>query len=213
MLALSRRAALAVLFVTAAPALAWAAPPAALSPEDQALVDKAVAYLEGLNQVKGRFTQTDQRGRTATGDFYLKRPGKIRFAYDPPNERLLVSDGSRVSVQDKRLQTFEQYALSLTPLSLFLAKHIRLDRGVRVTKVTPYSDGFSISAVDNGHITPGKVTLVFGDNPMRLKEWSIVDAQGAETRVQLADLTPVASLDPSLFVLRDPRPQVLRNHP
>lgn len=178
-----------------------------LDPDDQALVDKAVSYLEGLNEVKGRFTQTDPKGRVATGDFYLKRPGKIRLAYDPPNDLLVVSDGSVVSVQDNRLKSPpDQYPLSLSPLSLFLARHIRLDRGVRVTKVEKTPDGFTITARDGGHKTPGQVSLTFSDNPMTLKEWTVVDAQSGATRVALSGLTP-ASLDNDLFTVRRNAPR------
>ncbi|RYG85601.1 MAG: outer membrane lipoprotein carrier protein LolA [Alphaproteobacteria bacterium] len=211
---IDRRLLLISTFAYGAPSFALAQRGKAIAPltdEEQGLVDKAVAYLQDMNQVKGRFTQTDPRGRAASGDIYLKRPGKVRFAYDPPNELLVVSDGARVSVHDKRLKTFQQYALSMTPLSLFLAKQIRLDRGVRVTKVNPYADGFAIVAQDGRHETAGQVTLVFGSDPMILKEWTIIDAQGGSTRVRLSGLTPVSSLDPSLFVLRDPRPPPVRS--
>ena len=66
--------------VLAAPLPGWAATPAAptLSADDQALVDKAVAYLQGLNEAKGRFVQTDGRGPPVSGELFLKRPGKAR---------------------------------------------------------------------------------------------------------------------------------------
>ena len=72
-------------FAGAAPALAQTP----LSAADKALVDRAVAYLEGLTEAKGRFVQTDHRGRSTTGQLYLKRPGKARFAYDPPSGLLV----------------------------------------------------------------------------------------------------------------------------
>jgi len=203
----SRRAALAGLFAaTAAPALAQPRP-AALTAADQALVDKAVAYLQSLDQAKGRFLQTDARGRTSTGDIYLKRPGRVRFAYDPPVGLLVVSNGAQVNVQDSRLKTFESYPLSATPLALFLAREIRLDRGVQVTSVRRYADGFSLTARDLRKETAGQISLVFSDNPMALREWTIVDAQGQTTRVGLSGLTRVGALSPDLFILRDPRPR------
>jgi outer membrane lipoprotein-sorting protein len=179
-----------------------------LSADDKALVDRAVAYLQGLTRAKGRFTQTDPRGHTSAGEIYLQRPGKARMVYDKPNELLVVSDGNQVAVQDKRLRTYELYALNVTPLSLFLAREIRLDRNVQVTRVRRLPGGFSITARDRGKDTPGQITLVFSDKPMALKEWTIIDAQGGATRVVLNSLTPVSSLDRSLFVLpRDPRPR------
>lgn len=182
-----------------------AAPPP-LSVEDKALVDRAAAYLGGLNEMKGRFVQTDARGSVSQGLLYLKRPGRARFAYDPPSSQLVVSDGFNVSIADPRLKTFDRYPLGSTPLSLFLARDVRLDRGVEVTRVDRFSDGFALTARDARHRGAGSVTLAFSDAPMRLREWSLTDAQGQVTRLKITTLEPASGLDPALFVLRDPRP-------
>jgi len=200
---MTRRAALiGVAAVLAAPMPAFAA----LSAADKALVDKAVAYLQSMKSVKGRFVQTDARGGTSQGTIYLSRPGKARFAYDAPSGLTVVSDGARVSVADKRLKTFNQYPLSSTPLALLLAREVRLDRGVEVTKVTRLADGFSLTARDARKKTHGHITLVFADSPMRLVSWTVTDARGGTTRVRLTSLAP-ASNPASLFVLKDPRPK------
>jgi outer membrane lipoprotein-sorting protein len=185
----------------AGPALAQAP----LSADDQALVQRATAYLEGLAEARGRFVQTDPRGQTTTGTLYLKRPGKARFAYDPPSGLVVVSDGHTVGVADSRLMTFNRYPLGATPLSLFLAKTIRLDRGVQVTGVSRAADGFTITARDGRRQTAGQITLTFVESPMRLTAWTVTDAQGRTTRVQLTDLSPTSGLDPQLFVQKDPR--------
>lgn len=208
----TRRRLLALVAVAAAipPLGARAAPtppPLALSASDQALVDRAVAYLQALSEARGRFIQTDARGATSRGELFLKRPGKARFAYDPPSGLLVVSDGGTVSVADSRLKTFDAYPLMATPLSLFLARTIRLDKGVQVTRVARASDGFSITARDGRRQTAGQITLFFTDAPLALAGWSVTDAQGRATRIQLAGLAATAGLDPALFVLKDPRPK------
>jgi outer membrane lipoprotein-sorting protein len=195
------------LALAAAPLASPAFAQGALSAADKALVDRAVAYLEGLTEAQARFVQTDARGRATTGQLFLKRPGKARFAYDPPSGLLVVSDGGVVSVQDKRLKTFDQYPLSATPLSLFLARTIRLDRGVTVTRVARLADGFSITARDGKKETAGQISLTFRDNPMALVGWTVTDAQGRPTQVQLRGLERASGLDRSLFVLKDPRPK------
>lgn len=181
--------------------------PAALAPADKALVDRAVAYLQGLGEAKGRFVQTDARGASVGGDFYLKRPGKARFAYDPPAGLLVVSDGGRVSIANSKLKTFDSYPLMATPLSLFLARNISLERGVVVSRVTRMADGFAITARDGRKQAEGQITLNFAEGPLRLVGWTVTDAQGASTRVRLANFAPTTGLAPSLFVLKDPRPQ------
>lgn len=177
----------------------------ALSPGDRALVDQASAYLEGLSQAKGRFVQTDPRGSQVRGDLFLQRPGKVRFAYDPPRGLLVVSDGYNVSVADSRLKTFDKYPLGATPLALLLARHVRLDQGVVIDKLVQTSEGFSIQARDGRKKAEGKIELVFANAPLTLRSWTVTDAQGQSTRVDLSDFKPVSGLSPSLFQLRDPR--------
>ncbi len=183
-----------------------AAPQGALSPDDKALVDSAAAYLQSMPTLKGRFIQTDARGGVSGGELYLSRPGKARFAYDPPSSRLVISDGHWVGISDPRLKTVSRYPLWSTPLSLFLAKTIRLDKGVVVDRVTRSEGGFSLSAVDAHHRGQGRITLTFAKDPIRLTAWSLTDSQGATTRVALPSLEPAGDLDPGLFVLHGAKP-------
>lgn len=207
--AASRRA-----FLTGAAALAAfaALPPAAaraqafLSTHEEALVDKATKYLQTLGEVQGRFEQTSARGVVQAGDIFLKRPGKARFQYDPPSGLVVVSDGRNVSEWDSRLRTFDRRPLSFTPLAILLARQVRLDQDVEVFRVANYDDGFYLSARNaSGQAqTEGYITLVFGDDPTRLRGWTLVDGQGQATKVKILSLAPQV-IRPELFVLDDPR--------
>ena len=203
----TRRAVALGLAALPLPALAARPVIAPLSAEDQALVARATAYLEGLTEAKARFVQTDARGAVTQGTVYLKRPGKARFDYDPPSDLLVVSDGANVSIADGRLKTFDSYPLMATPLSLFLARQIKLNRGVIVSRVTRMADGYSITAQDGRKEAEGQITLTFSDNPLALAGWTVADAQGASTRIRLTGLERASGLASSLFVLKDPRPK------
>ena len=194
------------------PALAQnAAPaPAALNAEQKALLDKATAYVQGLGSAKGRFVQTDARGTRTQGTFYLQRPGKARFAYDPPAGLLVVSNGNNVNIWDSRLKTYESYPLSKTPLNLLLARQVRLDRGVVITDVRRLADGFTIVAQDAKRQALGKIALDFSDGPIGLMGWTVTDIKGGQIRVRLTDFGETSGLDPKLFVLTDPRPRTGR---
>jgi outer membrane lipoprotein-sorting protein len=67
---LTRRSLALALAALPLPALAQRAAPA-LSAADQALVNRAAAYLQGLSEAKARFVQTDARGAQSTGALYL----------------------------------------------------------------------------------------------------------------------------------------------
>ncbi len=202
---LNRRDTLAGLIALSATGLAGAASAAPLSADDKALVDKAVAYLQGLNSAKGRFVQTDPRGSQSQGSFYLQRPGKARFAYDTSG-KLLVSDGRFVSEADTRLKTVNRYPLGQTPLALFLAQEVRLDRGVVVNKVSRLDGGFSLTLSDGRKQTRGSLTMNFTDSPINLMGWVVTTVQGS-TRVRLTNLERASGLDPKLFATPYPAPK------
>lgn len=178
-------------------------PTAALTPEQKALEDKATAYLQGLSSAEGRFVQTDAKGARSEGKFFLERPGRIRFEYDPPAQLVVVADGHNVTVYDRRLRTFNAYPLGLTPLHVFLAKTVRFDKAAAIDKVERTPDGFEIVAHDGKHASEGSIALEFSDRPVRLLEWTVTDAAGRHTRVQLTALKPSGGFDAKLFAIGD----------
>jgi outer membrane lipoprotein-sorting protein len=189
----------------AGPVLAQTAT-AALSAHDLGLVNKATAYLQNLQEVEGRFEQTNPRGSVQAGDVFLKRPGKARFQYDPPSGLVVVSDGKNVAVWDSRLRTFDRTPLGATPLAILLARKVSLDQDVEVFRVGAYDDGFYLSArsASGQARTEGYITMVFGGSPLTLRGWTLVDGQGQATKVKITSLAPTA-VKPELFVLNDPR--------
>jgi len=187
---------------------AFAALPASaqsgLSAEDRAAVARAQTYLQGLTSAQGTFVETTGPQRRE-GRFYLQRPGKMRFEYTNPAGLLVVSNGQNVMRYDPRLNVFRQVPFGATPLSTFLGRDVRLDRGVTVTRVTRMASGaFAITARDSRRPNEGSAILAFAGDPLRLQEWTITDAQGTRTRTQLTSLRPASGLAASLFQLRDP---------
>jgi hypothetical protein len=52
------------------------------------------AYLNGLTTVEADFTQVNSDGTISTGKIYIKRPGRVRFEYGPPDRSLVIAGGS-----------------------------------------------------------------------------------------------------------------------
>jgi len=182
-----------------------------LSAEDRAVLQRAQNYLQNLTSAQGSFVETSGAQRRE-GRFWLQRPGKMRFEYTNPQGLLVVSNGSNVMRYDPRLDVFRQVPLSQTPLSTFLARDVRLDQGVRIDRVTRMQSGaFAIVARDARRPNEGQVILSFAGDPLRLHEWTIIDAQGGRTRTQLTSLQPASGLSNSLFQLRDPTRRPRRN--
>ena len=197
-------ATLAVLAGAPAVMAAAPAPPAPLSAEDNALVAKAVAYLDSLTCVRGRFEQVDDRGAVTAGTFFLQKPGRARFDYDPPSGLVIASNGFKVTIVDNRLKTIHGYPLGFTPLGLFLARNIHLDRGVVVTAVQRTVAGFSLTARDRNRPNEGSIELTFTNDPIRLVSWTVTDSRGQSVQVRLGGLSPTTPRNIRYFELSDP---------
>lgn len=186
---------------------ALAAPPAptqTLSTADEALVERGRDYLRGLASAMGRFTQIDPRGRITTGTFYLHRPGRARFEYDPPSGLVVASNSFRVAVLDKRLGTLNAYPLAATPLGVLLSRDIRIDKSVEIGGVSRRPGGFAIAARQASRRSQGEISLDFTDGPLALAGWSITDPRGGVTRVALTHFAATKPLPDAFFELAPP---------
>ena len=159
--------------------------------------------LNAVRRLQGRFIQTSPGGARASGMFYLQRPGRLRFEYDPPATLLIVADGSVVAMRDTELRTTERTPIRSTPLNLILGETINLERDARVLRVSRAGPWLMITARDRSGQTDGQITLQFQGPNADLRSWDVIDATGARTRITLSDVTQPASFDRSLFRLED----------
>ncbi|MGD9981138.1 MAG: outer membrane lipoprotein carrier protein LolA [Hyphomonadaceae bacterium] len=166
-------------------------------------IAQANQALNAIQRLQGRFVQSSPGGARSSGMFYLERPGKLRFEYDPPATLLIVSDGSVVAMRDRELRTTERTPLRSTPLNLILGRTINLERDARVLRVSRAGPWLLITARDRGGQTDGQITLQFYGAQTELRSWDVIDATGARTRITLSDITQPESLDRSLFRLED----------
>ena len=67
-------------------------------------ITQAESYFTGLKTVKSRFVQTSADGSQTRGTFYLNRPGKLRFEYDPPSKDFVVADGLFIYFYDGEMK-------------------------------------------------------------------------------------------------------------
>src|SRR3977135_1839993 len=73
------------------------------------------SYLSSLQTLVGNFVQVASDGSKTKGDFYIQKPGKLRFEYDAPSQIAIDADGSALAVRDKKLATQDVHPLSQTP--------------------------------------------------------------------------------------------------
>lgn len=175
-------------------------PPSQLTQAQLVTLSRVNAYFNTLSNVTANFEQTGPDGSRAVGKLYLSRPGKIRFQYAPPSPLEIVSDGSSVSVKNRKLATQELWPLSQTPLRFLLQDNIDLLKNGNVLGV--YQEPEMVSVVlEEKNAIGGKaqIQLLFSGKNYELKQWTVTDAQGQETSVALTEIQQVAKLDDNLF--------------
>jgi outer membrane lipoprotein-sorting protein len=184
-----------------ATAAAPATPPLPAGPlTEKQIVERANVYFNSIKSLVGNFAQIGGDGRRLTGNLYLQRPGKVRFEYDSPATLEVVADGTSVAVRDSKLATQDIYPIGQTPLKFLLRDRIELGRDLKVTDAAPEAEGVRISIEDRSTLGgTSKITLYFDKDVTDLSRWRIIDAQGFQTTVSLANLERNASVDQQMF--------------
>jgi outer membrane lipoprotein-sorting protein len=175
------------------------------SPQDRADLARIETYLDGLRTLKAHFLQVAPNGAVSQGTVWLERPGRMRFQYDPPSPLLLVAGHGLVVFHDKSLNQTSNIPLGQTPLGILLADHVRLQGDVTVTATQRLPGQIQVSLIRTASPGDGTLTLVFADNPLTLRQWTVLDAQRQETRVTLYSVETGGRFDPKLFEFIDPR--------
>jgi outer membrane lipoprotein-sorting protein len=166
----------------------------------KALAAKVSNYLSSLNTLAGNFVQVGPDGSRSTGDFYIQKPGKVRFEYDAPSPISVIADGSSVAVRDRKLATQDIYPLSQTPLRYLLSDRIDLMRDTSVVSVTADDLYISVTVEEKSAlIGTSRLLLMIGVKDNQLKQWTVTDPQGYDTTMAVYNLDSTKKPDPSLF--------------
>jgi outer membrane lipoprotein-sorting protein len=176
------------------------------------LLDRISLYLSSMQTMVGNFVQIGPDGGRTEGTFYIQKPGRVRFAYNPPSPIDIVADGSSVVVRDRKLSTQDLYPLSQTPLRYLLADRINLLRDTDVVSATA-DDTFATVVIEEKELVVGtsRLMMMFDAKDMTLKQWTVTDPQGFDTTVAVYNLDATKKPDPNMFVINYDRNQGISN--
>ena len=161
---------------------------------------KVSAYLSSLQTLVGNFVQVGPDGSKTQGDFYIQKPGKVRFEYDAPSPIDIVADGSSLVVRDRKLATQDVYPLSQTPLRFLLSDRIDLMKDTNVVSVSADDVYVSVTIEEKQALVgTSRLLLMFGAKDGQLKQWTVTDPQGYDTTIAVYNLDSSKKLDPNMF--------------
>jgi len=174
----------------------------AFDAKQRATLDRISLYLSSVQTLVGNFVQVGPDGGKTQGTFYIQKPGKVRFEYNPPTPIDIIADGSSVIVRDRNLATQDLYPLSQTPLRYLLADRIDLLRDTDVVSESS-DDTFVTVVIEEKQLVVGtsRLMIMFDAKDLALKQWTVTDPQGLDTTVAVFNLDATKKPDPNLFVI------------
>lgn len=188
-----------------APVVLLAAAPALSAAESPDFV-RLKAHLSAVQTMTADFSQTDAKGRVATGTLMLKRPGRVRFEYGS-GDLLIVADGQRLTFLDYSVGQKSSWPLARTPLGPLLSSSPDFNGKA---EILPSNDSRVVVARAKNAGQYGQLTLAFLRNSsspggLQLYGWTAVDPQGHRTTIKLSNVRFNVAVPETAFSYADPK--------
>ncbi len=183
-------------------AFAWGAAAGA----QQNLIQRVETYINGIKHMQGHFSQQGPGDLVAHGQFWLRRPWKMRFAYAPPQQSLIIADGVWLAIQNNQGAPAQRYPLGATPARFILAPNLRLQQEAQILDFVQKNGQIHIWLASRDDNLPGRIQLRLRQNPISLEGWTIIDAQGMTTKVSLTNIRRGIRASNRLFFVEDSQP-------
>ncbi|MFD2204921.1 LolA family protein [Kiloniella antarctica] len=176
---------------------------AGLSPDEVSIVRRVEGYLNKLQSVSSRFIQVSSNGSLSEGNLFIQRPGQMRFEYDDPVPIVMIANGVTLLYFDKKLKQSTYLPLWKTPLWFLIREKVELHKDIHILRAQASDSTVQLELRADGESDGTQMTLLFSDNPLSLRKWEVVDAQGITTQVSLIDPTYDGSINEEVFKTDD----------
>jgi outer membrane lipoprotein-sorting protein len=169
-------------------------------------LDRLKTHLSAVQTMTADFTQTDARGRTATGTLQMKRPGRVRFQYGS-GDLLLVANGKTLTFLDYSVGQKSVYPLGRTPLGPLLSGSPDFNGKA---EILPSADSRVVVARAKNAGQYGQLTLAFlrsasAPGGLQLYGWTAIDPQNHRTTVKLTNVRFNVAVPESAFTYAEPK--------
>ena len=142
-------------------------------------------YLLNMRTLQANFSQLNDTGDIMTGNLYLKKPGKIRFSYDHPDNLQIVSKQQAILIFDPKSSGSGPltYPLSSTPLGFLVGNEF---------KALVNEDGENFELADKMFIEiqnpQYRLSIEFKKKPVSLVGWVFENQMGETISITLSNI-------------------------
>ena len=157
-------------------------------------------YEVALNQMRlleATFFEQNSQGQQATGTLYMVRPepgtghpfGNLKLDYDPPKQMEILANGTHLMLRENFSEEAQGTPIEATPVAFLLRPTIAFKQDVIIQAIRRDKTHTAITVCQAKNPDAGSLTLVFEENPVRLKRWVVTDPQGVQTQVTLTKIS------------------------
>jgi outer membrane lipoprotein-sorting protein len=172
----------------------------ALTPEEEQLIRDIGAHNSAIRTMAGRFLQIDTQGQRIEGTFFIERPDKVRFRYNPPSREEIISVGRGFYIINRKEKTKATYPQDRIPLRQFLGNEIDFFKS-NIVDVVSSDTYLSLTISDDTPIGTVEVSLIFDIATKDLAQWTLTEPSGTELTFSLYDVQKDVEIPNSYFYI------------
>ena len=163
-------------------------------------LEKLSEYLTNLKFLRANFLQVNSDGSKSSGSILLKRPGRMRFDYDKPDNTLvLVAAGALAIFDPKGDNEPMTYPVRNNPISLLLKSEIDLINSGMVSNYQKGLEEAVLTIKDPTKPKRGSVELLFLGEQPELKKFTLKNEHEASTTIVLENTEYPNNINDTLF--------------
>ena len=168
--------------------------------EQSDAIKKIEKHLNSISSIKANFVQISADGGISNGQFFLSRPGRLRWQYEPPVPLLIIGNKGTIQYHDLELDTVSYVDMDDTLAGMMARDKISLTSSDLGVKNYQNAGGtLRLTLIKKDKSEDGSLTLVMQEEPLTLKKFEVVDGARQKTSISLTDVVYDAKLPPQLF--------------
>jgi outer membrane lipoprotein-sorting protein len=180
-------------------------PMVSLSAKDTAL-QQIEDYFNRITTMESTFVQVAPDGQITEGKFYLSRPGKVRWEYNPPASVVIVGKSGLITYYDKALDQISHSSIDSTPVSFLTRPRISFkSKDLEVKELKENATSYELTLTQTDKEVEGRVVLTFLKMPLELKKIEVIDAAEQHTLITFTSSTFGQPIKGDLFIIQNPR--------
>ena len=173
---------------------------ASISRADPYSLEKLSEYLTNLKFLKATFLQVNSDGSKSSGSILVKRPGRMRFDYDKPDNTLVLVAAGALAIFDPKGDIEPMtFPIRNNPISLLLKSEIDLINSGMVSNYKKDLEEAVLTIKDPTKPKRGSVELLFLGEQPELKKFTLKNENGTSTSIFLENNEYPNNINDTLF--------------